>query len=99
MAAINDATLWQQEYLRQVGSIKASLHSLRLQADRQRETRGTSTSVKKMAHTFEMVDIAFQALNTPEPQISNPNGDLIPEPRNRWVGRREFLSDLKGDDR
>lgn len=98
MPGINDNALWAQEFHRQVQTIKASLQSLRLQAERRRE-KPHSSGVKKMAFVFSQVDEAFAALNKSEPERPNPNGDLIPEPKNRWVGRREFLSDLKGDDR
>jgi len=84
---INDSVLWKREYNRQLLGIKAALHSLKLQSDRQRETRGNTASVKSMQHTFEMVDIAFKALNTPEPQPTSD--DYLP------TGRRQFLSDLK----
>ena len=44
-----------------------------------------------MAHTFAMVEAAFQALNTPEPTTAyDPDGHFIP-----LKGRRQFVSDLK----
>jgi len=84
---INDNILWKQDYFRQLHGIKGALHSLKLQSDRHRETRGNTASVKSMAHIFKMVDIAFEALNTPEPQPASD--DYLP------TGRRQFLSDLK----
>ena len=84
---INDSVLWAREYNRQLQGIKGALRSLKLQSDQQRETRGNTRSVQSMAHTFEMVDIAFKALNTPEPQPKSD--DYLP------TGRRQFISDLK----
>ena len=84
---INDSVLWKQDYFRQLQGIKGALHSLKLQTDHQRETRGNTKSVQSMAHTFAMVDAAFEALNTPEPKPVSE--DYIP------TGRREFISDLR----
>ena len=88
-----DAALWQREFNRSLQAIKGSLHSLRLQAAKYQE-QPTSRAAKQMAHTFEMVEIAFQALNTEEPAPpSNPDADPIPGPAPR--GRRQFISDLR----
>jgi len=84
---INDNVLWKQDYFRQLHGIKGALRSLKLQSDRQRETRGNTASAKLMAHTFAMVDAAFEALNTPEPKPASD--DYLP------TGRRQFISDLK----
>ena len=64
---IIDSVLWARDYNRQLQGVKGALRSLKLQTDRQRETRGNSAAVKSMAHIFAMVDAAFEALNTPEP--------------------------------
>jgi len=86
----SDGALWQAEYRRQLLSIKAALHSLKLQTDQRRNEKPVSRAVKQMAHQFEMVDIAFKALNTPDPE-DNVDPGVILGPK----GRREFLSDLK----
>ena len=85
----SDSALWQGEYCRQLLSIKAALHSLKLQTDEHRKLRGHTRAVKQMAHTFEMVDSAFKALNTPEPEIEADG--LVSGPK----GRREFIRDLR----
>ena len=88
---INDIALWQGEYRRQLYSIRAALHSLRLQGEKQRQARPTSRATKNMAFWFDTVEQAFQLLNQTEP---NTETDPLAPP-----GRREFLADLKGDDR
>nr|BDD45714.1 hypothetical protein 18 [bacterium] len=91
---ISDGAIWAREYQRQLLGVKGALRSLQLQAEERTTKDGpTSKTVKSMTHTFEMVAIAFKALNTPKPE---PKGeDYLPNPR----GRREFLAELKGDDR
>ena len=89
-----DSAMWQREFNRSLQAIKGSLHSLRLQAANSANSSPLrQDGAKQMAHTFEMVEIAFQALNTEEPAPSNPDADPIPAPAPR--GRRQFISDLK----
>ena len=63
--------------------------------EQRRRQNPEATAVKKMAHTFEMVDIAFHALNTEEPAPAKNNGDFIPGPGSP-KGRREFIWRFKG---
>ena len=87
---ISDSALWAREYNRQLFSIRAALHSLRLQGQQQLERRQSGVA-KRMAHTFEMVEVAFNALNTPEPERKHDPDEYIPQTQ----GRRQFISDLK----
>ena len=78
---INDSLLWQRDYNRQLQGVKGALHSLRLQtAERQVKHKGTK-ALKQMEHVFDMVEIAFQALNTPEEQETSV--ELYPAPAYR----------------
>jgi len=87
---ISDSALWAREYNRQLFGIKAALHSLRLQGQQQLERRQSGVA-KRMAHTFEMVEVAFKALNTPEPERKIDPDEYMPPTQ----GRRQFISDLK----
>ena len=88
--SISDATLWEKEFLTQFNNIKGALHSLRLQVGEQKVKNAKSKSLERMRHTFEMLEIAFQAMNTPEPRVDRNTDELIPGP-----GRRQFISDLR----
>ena len=93
---LNDGNLWATEYRRQFSAVRAALRSLQLQAE-QRLTGRPSGAVKALSHEFEMVSLAFKALNTPKPSDHDPNGEYIPAKTGRPAGRREFLQELKGD--
>ena len=88
--SISDITLWEKEFLTQFNNIKGALHSLRLQIGEQKVKNAKSKSLERMRHTFEMAEIAFQAMNTPEPRSDSNTDELIPAP-----GRRQFLQDLR----
>ena len=95
MGNINDGTIWEREFKRQLHGVQVALHSLKMQAE-QRRAKPHSKVSKQFDFTFTAVEEAWRILNTPEPEAPiDPNADLIPSPR----GRREFLADLKGDDR
>ena len=65
---------WRSEYHRQFQSVKAALHSLRLQTADRRKLFGTTPSFKEMQFYFDAIDQAFVALNQqpPEKRQSSP---------------------------
>lgn len=87
---ISDSTLWEKNFLAQFTNVKCALHSLRLQAKERETTHARTQAYQRMVHTFEMLEIAFQALNTPEPRSDSNTDELIPA-----KGRRQFISDLR----
>ena len=87
---LSDATLWEKEFPTQFNNIKGALHSLRLQVGEQKLKNTRSKALDRMEHTIDMAEIAFQALNTPEPRVDSNTDELIPGP-----GRRQFISDLR----
>ena len=74
-SAAADARAWQQEFQRQLFGIKSALHSLKLQTDSWRERHKGSKALQSLQYRFEMVQVAFDALNSPEPE--DPSGDFI----------------------
>jgi len=81
---IPDSALWEKEFLRRLLSVKAALHSLQLQAADKKRMPG-SVAMKRLAHTFETIDRAFDELNRPAPEPERTEEDFLPGPK----GRRE----------
>lgn len=87
--------MWQQELRRQFLSIRAALRSLQLQAEEQQKKNPRGKAVKALARHFAAIDTAFDAMSITEVDEPSTGGIYQVDAR----GRREFLAELKGDDR
>ena len=94
MQGVSDSSMWQKEVLRQFLAVRGALRSLQLQAEAQRRKTPSGRAVRELSRHFAAIDTAFEAMSITED--NEPTGGVYQVDSR---GRREFLSDLKGDDR
>ena len=86
---------WTAEYLRQFTSLKAALHSLRLQEQDRRKLFGTAPSFTEMQVYFDAIEQAFEALNRAKPHKRERSPFLSPGGRYSTKTLNEELELLK----